>query len=229
MSIRIIPCKTPWVIFGFDRAFFNSVPGNGVIPGDITVTFNIDMAPAMDAAQNTDPNLFNPATDSVWIQWDGSLLALSQGFETFGTLDILLSDDDGDLVYSTDFTMTDGWYQFAFNVFYGNQMDSYVQTGGGFMEGRRYYKYIIPDNIDENLNTTWPATYDFPVTAWKEGNVGPANPPNLTQPTSVRDEEQSIPGTFELSQNFPNPIQPGDHNSLPGLPEIPTSRSRSTT
>ena len=194
--------------FGFPRAFFNSVPGNGVITNDITIGFNVDMAAAKDAAQNTLP-LFDAAKDSVWIQWDGSLLALTLGFETFGSRDILLSDTDGDMIYSLDFNVPGpSWYQYGFVVVYGNATDGYQQNGGGsIVAGRRYYEYVQPVNVDDQLNTTWTDQFDF-MTIWQEKDLPLADPPNLTVATSVASNDGFVPQAFALAQNYPNPFNP---------------------
>ncbi len=194
--------------FGFNRNFFNSIPGNGVIPDPITITWNINMVPATDPASNTNIPLFNPATDSVWIRPDGSLFALSQGFPTFNANMVLLEDEDGDMVYSGSMTTTGpAPYQIEFVVGYGTTTGTIITNGGGFEAGRRYYQFVQPTNIALDLTTTWPSEFNLPTLDWVEDNLPFETPPDLTTPTSVEDGEV-LPFSFALDQNYPNPFNP---------------------
>jgi hypothetical protein len=201
--------------FGFDRAFFNSIPANGIIKTPITITWNVDMNPATDIGTNPDNDLFRPETDSVWVQFDGSLFALSQGFETFGTRDILLEDSDGDGIYSKEFVVTPpAPYQIEYVVVYSTATPgTYVQHGGGDQRGRRYYQFVRPTEVQPNPGgqfpiAVWPETFDLPIVEWKSGkNLIVEDPPNLVVPTGINDQD-GIPHTFDLSQNYPNPFNP---------------------
>jgi hypothetical protein len=195
--------------FGFDRNFFNSIPGNGVIPDPITITWNVNMAPAADPATNTNLHLFVPGVDSVWIRPDGSLFALSQGFRTFNDRMVLLKDDDGDMIYSGSFTTTGpAPYQLEFVIDYGTIASGFVGNGGGVQLGRRYYQFVLPISIDANLLTTWPSEYSLPIINWIQGaNLPFQEPPDLTKPTGV-DGEEILPHSFALEQNYPNPFNP---------------------
>ena len=194
--------------FGFNRNFYNGIPGNGVIPDPITITWSVNMAPATSAGTNTDPHLFTPGTDSVWIRPDGSLFALSQGFPTFNVNMVLLKDDDGDMVYSGSLTTTGpAPYQTEFVVRYGTTAGGFVNNGGGFTAGRRYYQFVHPTNIALDLTTTWPSEYNLPTLDWVEDNLPFEAPPNLTTPTGVEDGDV-LPFSFALDQNYPNPFNP---------------------
>lgn len=206
--------QAPQGDFGFDRAFFNSIPANGVISTPITITFNIDMNPAADAATNPDNELFRPGTDSAWVQFDGSLFALTQGFETFGSRDILLEDDDGDGIYTKEFEVaTPAPYQIEYVIVYSTATPStYVQHGGGDARGRRYYQFIHPTEVQPNQSgqfpiAVWPATFDLPIMEWKSEDLTVEDPPNLVTPTAVGDND-GIPNVFDLAQNYPNPFNP---------------------
>ena len=200
--------------FGFDRQFFASVPANAWFANDIAVTFNINMAPAMDAATNT-KTLFNPATDSVFIQMDGSLLAVTQGFEVGDAKArvVQLTDDDNDMVYSGTWNISGpGWYQLGYVIAYGTTATGFVTNGSGFDRGRRYYQFIHPTNVAADLSTTWPSEVNLPTMDWLEGAptapLTVETPPDLTQPTSVADRGDNLPDRFSLAQNYPNPFNP---------------------
>jgi len=194
--------------FGFDRQFFNSVPANAGIPHGVAVTFNVDMAPATDAAANT-LTLFRPGVDSVYIQPDGSLLALSQGFETVGDQVVLLEDPDGDMIYTGTWDIKDrAWYQIGFVIAYGNTADGFNTNGGGTVAGRRYYQFIQPTSVGEDGSTTWPTEFTLATIAWVERNLPFETPPDLSQPTSVSGPRENLPNTFALNPNYPNPFNP---------------------
>ncbi len=200
--------------FGFDRQFFASVPQNGWFANDVAVTFNINMAPAMDPVANTG-TLFNPATDSVFIQMDGSLLAVTQGFEVGDAKArvVQLKDDDGDMVYSGTWNISGpGWYQLGYVIAYGTTANGFVTNGSGFDRGRRYYQFIHPTDVAADGSTTWPSVFNLPTMDWLEGAptapLTVETPPDLTQPTSVADRGDNLPDRFALAQNYPNPFNP---------------------
>ncbi|MCB0281279.1 MAG: lamin tail domain-containing protein [Calditrichae bacterium] len=204
--------------FGFDRQFFNGIAANGVIDHPVTVTFNIDMTKAASATDNPDNPLFRPGVDTVWVAWDGELNAFTQGMQRDSVF-LMLADPEGDMVYSADFTMNPSdahpyfSYQFGFKTVYSSD-EGDVYHGSGFAKGRRYYQYIKPDAInpdgsdDDALpDPVWPTAYSFPTLEWVASDLYVEEPPDLTQPTAIKDNEQ-IPNKYELSQNYPNPFNP---------------------
>ncbi len=194
--------------FGFDRQFFNSVPANAGIPHGVAVTFSVDMTPATDGASNS-LALFRPGVDSVYIQPDGSLLALSQGFETVGDQVVLLEDPDGDMIYTGTWNIQDhAWYQIGYVIAYGNTADGFNTNGGGTTAGRRYYQFIQPTSVGADGSTTWPSEFTLATVTWVERDLPFEPPPDLTQPTSVFDDSGQLPERFALAQNYPNPFNP---------------------
>ncbi|MCI0493968.1 T9SS type A sorting domain-containing protein [candidate division KSB1 bacterium] len=209
--------------FGFERQFFNSVPANGVFNNDITVTWNVDMRNAANADSNAAnaSNLFRPGTDSVFVQWDGELLAVTQGQDMWGaTRFVELKDPDGDMIYSGAYTIKvspkfpNGWYQLGYKIAYStSEAGVYiVNTGGGVEIGRRYMQYIHPDHIHAGTpwpQPVWPTSYSLPVVPWRDTNLFVEYPPpDLTKPTAVSSNEIGLPLDFVLEQNYPNPFNP---------------------
>jgi hypothetical protein len=178
----------------------------------MTITWNVNMAPATNVATNPEnpTALFRPGTDTVWVQFDGSLFALSQGFPTFNFRAIELKDPDGDMIYSASYEVDPpGWYQMEFKIAYSTGTPGiYVANGAGVAAGRRYYQFIHPTRINQDLSTEWPATYEFPVVDWTWRNLPFEPPPDLTKPTSVAEKDPGIPFSFALEQNYPNPFNP---------------------
>ncbi|HEX9975336.1 MAG TPA: lamin tail domain-containing protein, partial [bacterium] len=170
--------------FGFERQFFNSVPANGVFNNDLTVTWNVNMSNAANPDSNAAnaSNLFRPGTDSVFVQWDGELLAVTQGQDMWGGRFLELKDPDGDMVYSGSYTIKvslkfpNGWYQLGYKIAYStSEAGVYiVNTGGGVELGRRYMQYIHPDHIHPGTpwpQTVWPTSYTLPVVPWRDTNL----------------------------------------------------------
>jgi hypothetical protein len=196
--------------FGQGAVYFNTIPEEGVINQQVTIHFNVDMRPATDAAQNSNP-LFDPTQDTVWIQFDNSYFALTQGMEFNGTnARIKLDDPDGDTIYTATLTADPPFpFQMGFILTYLHKADgSIVSNGGGFDAGRRYYRYIHPDNIANDGTITWPTDFTAQTVVWVDGpncDVEPA--PNLFQPTGIEDDPNTI-SSFDLKQNYPNPFNP---------------------
>ncbi|MFQ5583971.1 MAG: hypothetical protein ACE5GL_06005, partial [Calditrichia bacterium] len=197
--------------FGFDNQFFASVPPNGTILTPINLTWSIDMNNAANPDSNTLVPIFNPATDSVWVQWDGELVALTQGFPIGGedARFLLLTDPDQDMIYEGTFTMQPpSWYQHGYIIAYGSN-GTYQTNGGGFDRGRRYYQYVWPTSVGPppDLTTTWPSDFTFPTLNWKQSNLTVEPPPNLTTPSAIGDHD-IVALRYELAQNYPNPFNP---------------------
>ncbi len=208
--------------FGFERQFFNSVPANGVFNKDLTVTWNVDMRNATNPDSNAAnaSNLFRPGTDSVFVQWDGELLAVTQGQNMWGGRFLELKDPDGDMIYSGSYTIKvspkfpNGWYQLGYKIAYSTKEAGIyvVNTGGGVERGRRYMQYIHPDKIMAGTPwpvPVWPDSYNLPVVSWRDTKLFVEYPPpDLTKPMAVTDKGAGLPLEFALEQNYPNPFNP---------------------
>ena len=73
-------------------------------------------------------------------------------------------------------------------------------------------QYIHPDHIHEGTpwpQTVWPTSYDLPVVSWRwEDLYVEFPPPDLTQPTAVREDKIDVPFNYALEPNYPNPFNP---------------------
>lgn len=189
--------------FGYEQQFFNSIPPEGVVANPISVTFNINMIPATDINSNATNPLFRPGIDSVFIQFDGSFVPVTQGLPMYGAANrVELLDTDGNGIYSVSWDLTPPtFYQLCYHVVYTSTSGN-IENGGGTIKGRRYYQYIHPASTGP---VVWPASFELPEIAWMNDSLTVEDPPNLV--TSV-DGGEILPDQYSISQNYPNPFNP---------------------
>lgn len=195
--------------FGAEQQFFNSLDPNGVINNQITVTFSIDMAPAASEETNPTNPLFRPGTDSVFVQFDGSFVPVTQGLTMYGTDNRLeLFDPDGDLVYEGSWELEPPTLnQLCYRITYSNEPGTPITNGGGILYGRRYYQYIHPTSVGSDGTITWPDSYELNQMTWVASDLTVEDPPDLTSPTSVG-PINGLPMEFKVTSNYPNPFNP---------------------
>ena len=194
--------------FGAEQQYFNSIHWKGAITKPIQVTFNINMNPATVVATNPLSALFRPGIDTAYIQFDGSLMPITQGFTMWGTDNrLMLSDPDGNGVYSvTSNLVAPTLYQACFRIVYTSSSGEVWNGSGSAIRGRRYYQYVHPTAVYAD-SAAWPATYSFAVLDWMNDSLTIEDPPNLNVITDV-EAQSALPATYALEQNYPNPFNP---------------------
>jgi hypothetical protein len=194
--------------YGFEYQYFNGLPAEGVIETPISITFNIDMTPATDVATNPSNPLFRPGVDSVWVQFYGCLMPLTQGDGIYTNTPLLLEDPDGDLVYSGTLDLTPPTtFVAGFRINYSSESGT-IQNGGGFQKGRSYYQFVHPTAVHADGTIEWPSEFSFPVLSWMDSDLTVEDAPDLWTPTGVQADNNLTIRNFELAQNYPNPFNP---------------------
>jgi hypothetical protein len=200
--------QTPAGDFGATQQFFNSLHPNSVIPNNIQLTFHVDMSPAASTAANPTNTLFRPGIDTVYIQFDGCLIPITQGKTMYGTDNrIMLTPTGTNAIYTGTINLTGPtFYQVCYRIVYTSTTGE-VQNGGGTNSGRRYYQYIVPTNVSGS-NVTWPASFNLAQISWMQNLLTVETPPDLGTIGAVGDNTPVLPNKYELLQNYPNPFNP---------------------
>jgi hypothetical protein len=182
------PQQTATNDFGTGIAFFNSLPVQALITEDgvgaetMTVTFMVDMT---DALTHSTP--FNPAEDELFFIPETPIFALTQGLlvgdgqpgmDNPAQRDRTRFTAVGDNMYQLDLDLqlpTEN--HFGFTLTFEKLDGTRVQTGGGFAAGRRYYRYVEPIDVLDDI-TIWPTEWTFDTVTWKLENLDFPAPPD---------------------------------------------------
>jgi len=194
--------------FGADQQFFNSLHPNSVIGTPIDLTFNIDMIPATNATTNPTNTLFRPGIDTVYIQFDGCLIPITQHQTMYGTDNrIMLTSPNADGKYTATVSLNaPTFYQVCYRITYTSSTGE-VMNGGGTSLGRRYYQYIVPTSVNGST-VTWPSSFSLAEVPWMQNNLTVENPPNLGSIDAINENIDILPNKYALYQNYPNPFNP---------------------
>lgn len=203
--------------FGSDFQFFNSLHPNGVIKNPIKIKFSINMVPATNATTNPTATLFRPGIDTVWVQFDGCMVPVTQGKTMWGTDNrIILTDPNGDGIYTGDYDLNPPtFYQYCYRIVYSSPTGAVWNGTGSAVRGRRYYQYAKPTSTNP---VVWPSTYQLATMDWKTQDLTIEEPPSLG-PISDIEESVTLPTMYKLMQNYPNPFNPTTVISY-SIPEI---------
>lgn len=252
--------EEPGVTGGADRSFiitdnesqelrkesYNGVPFQALMTsanvdgGSITVTFSVDMAPAVENIAQP----FKPESDSVFLFVDTPFFALTNDItvpgdngENFITASaeererLRFTDDDEDMVYELELElMLPTLNHIGFRIAYGeptSETGSLFANGGGFAAGRRHYQYVQPivvedgDDLDDLPDVSWPSTFTMPQLTWKADNLPWDLPPDYTMISTSNETEEQV-NAYKLDQNYPNPFNPATNISftLPNAADV---------
>lgn len=191
--------------FGAEYQFFNSIHPNGVIKTPLKLIFKIDMTPSTNTTTNPTNPLFRPGIDTAYIQFDGSLIPITQGKTMYGADNrVMLSDPDGDMIYTGEIDLNPPtFYQVCYRIVYTSPQGE-IWNGGGVQKGRRYYQYILPTSINP---VVWPDSYELALMQWKASDLTVEDHPDLGPVTDIKDKVE-LPSSYVLYQNYPNPFNP---------------------
>ena len=180
--------------FGTPVAYFNSIPPQGVIPegavaGDqIDVTFLVDMTDAITSPELIETQRFNPEEDDVYIIIDTPFFALTQGLPAGDDNPILAVPDQLERVKMSRIDDTNMYElvfplqlptenHIGFRLAFMGPDDKLFVHAVTFDPGRRYYRYITPDDVIGE-DVFWPESYTLDEVVWKYENLDFPNPPD---------------------------------------------------
>ena len=191
--------------------FFNDIQPENIIPNEETIElmYSVDLSSATDASL---ARPFDPASgDSVFIEVGDPIWAFTQDIVVgpndpgeFPYLRGVLTDDDGDLIYTGNFTVQGPTYSnLTYKYAYGQGSDIFVEPGGDTANaGRRRTNYIVP-----NPDGTWPAAYSLPEATFQVA-AGPLPfDENPALSTGVEVVNAEVPTRIKLEANYPNPFR----------------------
>lgn len=179
-----------------DEQFFNGIRQGNLIAENqsIDVTFSVDMNEAL-LFEDAQGRAFDPAVDTVAVQFEDSFWLLTQGLVP-GTDDLIqgaggnlipgfkLTDDDGDGTYTGVLTVTGPTYNgIGYRYTIGNDTDGLQAEGsGGFDAGRRRYRYITDVTASEFAfaqDTYRPIGPNASPVPWEINPTGPFEPGDI--------------------------------------------------
>ena len=183
--------------------FFSGINPGGVLDNDtVTVTFRVDMRPAIKAG-----GVFSKTNDTAFVVWNDKISKSRQG----NPADVKLFDNAtngdavaGDSIYSGKLTINPKAH---YNVIYLvsiRRPDNTKQDEGAGLGAQNGYRsrFIPPTGAN-----AFPRNYTFPIDVWQASTPYPAETPPFT--TGVEAEApMGVPTGYALLQNYPNPFNP---------------------
>ncbi len=170
---------------------------------NLSITFNVNMAPAMDPVLQAVP--FNPATDTVYWISEMPSFVFSQGWVDTDDMKVLkLEDPDADHIYSGTLTVQDpsfNTFEYRYGFVHVAEEVTYEKEPSGFSDRAYRVRYIRQTGARE-----FEQPYSAPVDTWTNAEI---KTDFETDPytTDIKDKGM-IAETYSLSQNYPNPFNP---------------------
>lgn len=170
---------------------------------NLSITFNVNMAPAMDPVLQAVP--FNPTTDTVYWISEMPSFVFTQGWVDTDDMKVLkLEDPDKDNIYSGTLTVQDpsfNTFEYRYGFVHVADEVTYEKEPSGFSDRAYRVRYIRQTGARQFVQP-----YSAPVDTWTNAET---KTDFETDPytTDIKDKGM-IAETYSLSQNYPNPFNP---------------------
>jgi len=172
---------------------------------NLEVTFSVDMSPAMDSDLQAVP--FDPATDTLyWIGEMPSFVATQGWTDTDEMRVLMLTDSDGDNIYTgTMAVAAPSFNTFEYRYAWRSQDGTWTYEPAGFGDFAYRIRYIGQDKARNFPVNPWIMPADVWTNSEDKSDAQEISP--YDSYTGLGDQP-SIPVTYNLEQNFPNPFNP---------------------
>ncbi len=172
---------------------------------NLQVTFNVDMAPAIDPLLQPIP--FDPAADTLWWICEQPSFAFSQGWVDTDEMRVLqLTDPDGDNIFSGTLMVEDpGFNTFVYRYAFADfDVAAWTYEPSGFAAFAYRVRFA-----GQSAARTFPTNpWTMPVDTWTNAEIKTDQETDPFTALGIGEEGMEVPDKFTLYQNYPNPFNP---------------------
>ena len=187
--------------------YFNDIYPGYIIPSgqSVSITFSVDMTPALTLASVSSSRVFNPDVDTVYWSTQQQAFAVTMGAKEGDNL-FKMERVGSSMIYQATMTVNGPSFNgFLYYYSFSNADDGKLDEDNNFDEITRRVRYISMTGPNAFVQP-----YSAPQDTWSLANKEDQfeTHPGGYDPTSVQQEKGVLPSSFSISQNYPNPFNP---------------------